>query len=596
MLWKRVSQHKFLKGDHSVRKGKKYSNIRSLIIDEKQKRKFSTSRRLLKIQRNLKRKSSHVSLNRTRDRKKRKMGDVNGVEGVVDTSDRISELPEHIIHHILSLLRGPKDAARSIALSKKWRSIWYSFLSFDFDQKSFEAQRGEQEETFIDFVNKSLLAKFEPMLHIPKLRLGISSLDIELEYGMSDWIRLAVDKNIKELEIHVDMKNNGLYPLPQTVLLSTTITSLKLYGCRLDNYRDIKLFNLKMLSVKNTRVDVDLIQSFVRSCPMIEDLRLIYCDGLEVLHISTLLKLNRVELHECHDLTSVEIKLPNLLSFLFHGKKSNGQCKINLAGCDNLKFLTLKDAYMTDELFQDQISKFPSLEKLLLKECNILKRITVLSRRLKGLTLIRCKNIEEASIDAPNLVTFEYTGNRMPFSSMYIPSLNEAKLNFESIRRGEQYQFVLDEVHKFLRKFDQSKGLKLVVCTDKNVAIYEELREIQLPPFNALKLEITKSSLVSKDRVDSLLRACFPKYLFVASSPSSEFQKFIREKLMDREESPSCCRYYSRKCWRHYLKHIETKFFHGAKNERTCASNPYLMPSTHHTRYKIEWIDTHAVP
>lgn len=61
----------------------------------------------------------------------------------------------------------------------------------------------------------------------------------------------------------------------------------------------------------------------------------------------------------------------------------------------------------------------------------------------------------------------------------------------------------------------------------KNVAIYEELKELQFPSTNDFKLEITKSSLVLKDHFDSLLRMSFPTKLFVVSSPSSELLKVI---------------------------------------------------------------------
>lgn len=462
MLWNRVSQEKLLKGNRSARKLKRQTKTRPLPIDTEQKRNISTRSRLLATDRKPKRKFSHIVKNRTRSKKKRKIGEVMGMDGAVDTMDRISELPEHVIHHILSLLRS-KDAARSSVLSKKWRSMWDSFLTFDFDQKSFQAG-DEGKEKFINFVENSLAARLEPLYSIQKFRLYITSLDTRLASRMNGWVSDAINKNVRELEIHVEVKKKRRYILQPIVLMAKTITSLKLYGCRLDNYFDIKLPNLKELSIKNVHVDVDVIKCFINTCPLIEDLRFVFCKGLRSLQISNLLKLNRIEVHECHGLKCIEIKLPNLQSFWFHGKRSNGQCKINLEGCDDLKMLTLKDTYMTDGLFQAQVSWFPVLEKLVLKECNNLKRITILSGKLKGLVLLRCQRLAEAIIDAPNLLSFEYTGGQMPFSSMNISALNEAKLCFESMRCKPQ---IAQEIQKFLSKFDRSKGLKLVVCADK---------------------------------------------------------------------------------------------------------------------------------
>nr|GFA32816.1 F-box/FBD/LRR-repeat protein At5g44980 isoform X1 [Tanacetum cinerariifolium] len=75
-------------------------------------------------------------------RKKRKMEKVDKMDEVVEPIDEISDMPDLIIHHILSFLRCPKDVARITVLSKKWRSIWASFISFDFDHKKFKPSGG----------------------------------------------------------------------------------------------------------------------------------------------------------------------------------------------------------------------------------------------------------------------------------------------------------------------------------------------------------------------------------------------------------------------------------------------------------------------
>ena len=49
-----------------------------------------------------------------------------------DYGDRLSKLPDYIICHILSFLPTEFVVATSI-LSTRWRSIYYNFNSFDFD-------------------------------------------------------------------------------------------------------------------------------------------------------------------------------------------------------------------------------------------------------------------------------------------------------------------------------------------------------------------------------------------------------------------------------------------------------------------------------
>ncbi|EEF28376.1 conserved hypothetical protein [Ricinus communis] len=50
---------------------------------------------------------------------------------LLEPVDRISELPEHIIHHILSSLLAD-DVVRTGALSKFWQSLCSSFPISDF--------------------------------------------------------------------------------------------------------------------------------------------------------------------------------------------------------------------------------------------------------------------------------------------------------------------------------------------------------------------------------------------------------------------------------------------------------------------------------
>ena len=56
--------------------------------------------------------------------------------------DRISDLPEPIIHRILSLL-DTKTAARTSAFSETWQCVWTSLHSFVFDEMDFDAEGTE---------------------------------------------------------------------------------------------------------------------------------------------------------------------------------------------------------------------------------------------------------------------------------------------------------------------------------------------------------------------------------------------------------------------------------------------------------------------
>lgn len=60
------------------------------------------------------------------------------MDGKIDEKemDRISNLPDFILHEILSFLPR-KDAAITCVLSKRWNFIWDSFPIFEFGQSIY---------------------------------------------------------------------------------------------------------------------------------------------------------------------------------------------------------------------------------------------------------------------------------------------------------------------------------------------------------------------------------------------------------------------------------------------------------------------------
>ncbi|KAF3448296.1 hypothetical protein FNV43_RR09009 [Rhamnella rubrinervis] len=62
-----------------------------------------------------------------------KLKTCSGHDNDDDGIDRISELPEDVIHRIMKFLHKAEDATRISILSKKFFSIWCSFSALDFD-------------------------------------------------------------------------------------------------------------------------------------------------------------------------------------------------------------------------------------------------------------------------------------------------------------------------------------------------------------------------------------------------------------------------------------------------------------------------------
>lgn len=443
-----------------------------------------------------KRKDSNLIVDSASPKTKQNRTELKAMDQSSDSTDLISQFPEHIIHHILSLLRCKKDTARTSILSKRWRDIWASYLTLDFDQRKFQKQKKQlyfyskrryrrikkrkdeemkmKNEIFLNFVDETLQSRIEEKSSIRKFMLHLTSYNLELSDRVDQWIGITTKSNIQELDLHIPTKKNISYCLPQTVFAANTLTALRISGCNLGACAYINMSNLQKLYIKKVHIDEESIQNLILACPLIDDMRLIYCSGLKTLLLSSN-RLNRVDIHCCHGLKKVEVKSPSLQSFWYQRKRSRCS-KINLAMCKSLKSLTLEDSKMTDDLFQNHLSNFPVLEQLILSKCNALRCITISCHQLKTLALRGCRGLREADIDTPNLLSFEYKGPKVPFSSFDPSGLREAKLHIEPYRLPNDVDsgFSFDKLQTFLRKFDCSKGLKLIVRT-KEVSYFLHL-------------------------------------------------------------------------------------------------------------------------
>lgn len=198
---------------------------------------------------------------------------------------------------------------------------------------------------------------------------------------------------------------------------------------------------------------------------------------------------------------------------------------------------------------------------MVLSKCNSLKNITISSYKLKTLILRECRQLEEADIISPNLLSFEYKGEKMPFTSLNPSSLKEAKLYFKPSGHGEprlcnegKQTPWFARLRGFLEKFDYSRGLKLVVRSDKvssfldftfyivllfyshltssqisaiykNVVIYERPKGILLPQVYDLKLDVVKSSVNLEDLLGYILRTWRPLTLSSLSTSGSRLPR-----------------------------------------------------------------------
>ncbi|KAM3393860.1 F-box/LRR-repeat protein 25-like [Capsicum galapagoense] len=108
--------------------------------------------------------------------------------------DRISELPVHVIHQMLSKLH-QKQAARTSVLSKKWYYCWTSRPNLVFDLLQHMPL-----EKFVEFVDQSIQPYLEQNLRIEEFNLEYHDAGGYASSHIDRWIDLAVKHNVRVLK------------------------------------------------------------------------------------------------------------------------------------------------------------------------------------------------------------------------------------------------------------------------------------------------------------------------------------------------------------------------------------------------------------
>ena len=158
--------------------------------------------------------------------------------------DRLSSLPDHLIHHILSLL----DTRHVIllgVLSSRWRDLSTSVPTLHFNY----AANFDDEGYFVRFVDRALLVNSSPNIH--KFRLSWFPFNREYVSHLDAWLRFAMRKGIQELDFSFPCINDS-YELPSWILNCETLISLTLRNCWIQVSKPVNFTNLTVLYLDYT--------------------------------------------------------------------------------------------------------------------------------------------------------------------------------------------------------------------------------------------------------------------------------------------------------------------------------------------------------
>ncbi|OMP04656.1 hypothetical protein COLO4_09416 [Corchorus olitorius] len=215
---------------------------------------------------------------RTWSSKRRKTED--DLESAENTTCRINELPDFILHHLLSFLTTKQAVATSI-LSKRWRYLWIEVPALDFeDSPSCKTDRNHK-KAFKKFVYRVLLLNRQVTLH--KFRLKCHN-NVRQYSGLQTWIDdVIIRRNVVgEVDISISGYTISIPPFfkPTDSIRYPTIKNLKVLklsrGFQIDDctpisFPSLKILHLNFLYFTNGG---DSVSSLLRGCSVLEELHI----------------------------------------------------------------------------------------------------------------------------------------------------------------------------------------------------------------------------------------------------------------------------------------------------------------------------------
>ncbi|XBI52899.1 hypothetical protein VPH35_035209 [Triticum aestivum] len=146
--------------------------------------------------------------------------------------DRLSALPDALLHHIMSSLKA-WEAVRTCMLARRWRHLWASAPFVDLRVRHSSGRDADPPEEFHHFVHRLFLIR-DASAPVGTLRLRSGDEDAGYdEDDASAWMRAAINRNTRV--IHLAGHRSEIASLDRVQFVSCHLKVLKLSYARLDN-------------------------------------------------------------------------------------------------------------------------------------------------------------------------------------------------------------------------------------------------------------------------------------------------------------------------------------------------------------------------
>ncbi|GKU92473.1 hypothetical protein SLEP1_g6193 [Rubroshorea leprosula] len=388
--------------------------------------------------------------------------------------DRISELPECIVHDILSYLP-IEDVVQTTILSKRWYSMNknYPVLCFDFDYfiKNLKEKFAEGGSDFRKALKTHRKHVYKSLHRFSRKKDADCPLLENLTLDSCEGFNRVYIHNL--LRLHsVDFYETCYTPVVKVKIGSQSIQNVSITASSLA--RDWVKINidacdhLKFLLLRCEGLEQKKFHSLIAKLPLLEELYIFNCQQLRAIKISSPRIKTLVVWPDSNDtcLNTIEIAAPRLENFIFISEREReNPCVIKVADCCvGLKTLMLRCEVITDKMFHKLISKWHLLESLWIFGCNKLRRIKILSPQLKRLHIVRCPKLQAVEVGSRNLLKLFCGGPKEPEFSVAdhlyktggLRFVHEVDLDFDFLSYG---------LAKMLRYFIRDEDLVEIITT-----------------------------------------------------------------------------------------------------------------------------------
>ncbi|KAI3881947.1 hypothetical protein MKX03_029549 [Papaver bracteatum] len=260
-------------------------------------------------------------------RKQKKLPTSSKVDGAVE-EDKISKLPDVLIHHILSFLPA-KPAMSTCILSKRWKHVVSSYPILDFREyrgtyvtiAELEAERLKTNR-LMNFLDTVLYLHEKPNIQ----KFGLSWDDLFDGSRLSKWIATVIKHRVEELFLSGGSGTSFVFP--QSFFTCDSLTVLDLEFIKLNVPNKVSFPRLKSLQLTGVEFMNGIsIEKLIFNCPILEVLAFTHCHCLcasEVLCIAnTALKNLYISDNYCFESSTLKISAPNL-STIRYGQSEPG--------------------------------------------------------------------------------------------------------------------------------------------------------------------------------------------------------------------------------------------------------------------------------